>query len=54
MDEWINGDRRCIVNSIFYIFILFLPGGWLFYNNMIVSAIHQHESAMGIHMSSLS
>ena len=30
-------------------FILFLIGGWLLYNIVMVSAIHQHESASGIH-----
>ena len=30
----------------------FLIEGWLLYNVVLVSAIHQHESAIGIHMSS--
>ena len=30
---------------------LFLIEGWLFYNIVLASAIHQHESAIGIHMS---
>ena len=29
---------------------LFLIGGYLFYNIVLDSAIHQHESSMGIHM----
>ena len=36
---------------IFLKFYLFLIGGWLLYNIVLVSAIHQHESATGIHMS---
>ena len=30
---------------------LFLIEGWLLYNIVLASAIHQHESAIGIHMS---
>jgi len=36
---------------IFKIFILFLIGGLLLYDIVMVSAIHRHESATGIHMS---
>ena len=52
--------NRPITNRIakylfhFYFFNLinlFLIGGWLLYNISLVSAIHQHESAIGIHMS---
>ena len=39
----------------FYLFIfnfnLFLSGGYLLYNIVLVSAMYQHESAIGIHMS---
>ena len=31
---------------------LFLIVGYLLYNVVLVSAIHEHESAIGIHMSS--
>ena len=30
--------------------ILLLIGGKLLYNSVMISAIHQHESAIGIHM----
>ena len=30
-------------------FYLFLIEGYLLYNTVLVSAIHQHESAIGIH-----
>ena len=30
---------------------LFLIGGWLLYNVVLFSATHQHESAIGLHMS---
>ena len=32
-------------------FNLFLTGGKLLYNIVLVSGIHQHESAIGIHIS---
>ena len=35
-----------------YLMYLFLIEGWLLYNVVLVSAMHQHESAIGIHMSS--
>ena len=35
---------------LFFIIYLFLIGGQLLYNIVLVSAIHQHESAIGIHM----
>ena len=39
----------------FYLFIfnfnLFLSGGYLLYNIVLVSAMYQHESAIGIYMS---
>ena len=35
---------------IFIFYNLFLIGGQLLYNIVLVSAIHQHESAIGIHM----
>ena len=39
-------------NSSLFIFFfnLFLVGGYLLYNIVMVSAIHQHESGIGIHM----
>ena len=41
---------RCLP-SPFYFFNLFLIGGQLLYNIVLVSALHQHESAIGTHMS---
>ena len=41
-------DPTCIS---FFLINLFLIGGYLLYNNVLVSTIHQHESAIGIHMS---
>ena len=35
---------------LFFIIYLFLIGGQLLYNIVLVSAIHQHESAIGIHI----
>ena len=35
----------------FFLFYLFLTEGQLLYNIMLVSAIYQHESAIGIHNS---
>ena len=35
----------------FYLIYLFLIGGSLLYNIVLVSAIHQHESATGVHIS---
>ena len=37
--------------SIDLLFLKFLIGGELLYNIVLVSAIHQHESAISIHMS---
>ena len=36
---------------IFFLIYLFLIGGQLLYNTVLVFAIHQCESAIGIHMS---
>ena len=36
---------------LIYMYFFFLIGGWLLYNIMLVSAIHQHESVIGVHMS---
>ena len=36
---------------IFFLMHLFLVEGWLLYCIGLISAIHQHESAIGIHMS---
>ena len=35
----------------FFLNLLFLIGGWLLYSVVLVSAIDQHESAIGIHVS---
>ena len=37
--------------EFFLLFFKILVGGKLFYNSVLVSAIHQHESTIGIHMS---
>ena len=42
-----------IFHPFFFLLILFfLIGGWLLYNVVLLSAMHQHESATGIRMSS--
>ena len=43
----LGGKQACIC-----LFNLFLIGGQLLYNVVLLSAIHWHESATGIHMSS--
>ena len=40
-----------LCGGVFLLINLFLIGGWSLYNIVLVSAIYQHESAMGIHMS---
>jgi len=42
-----------LCGGVFLLINLFLIGGWSLYNIVLVSAIYQHESAMGIHMSLL-
>ena len=39
------------LNNLCFFYFLFLIEGWLLYTILLVSAIHQHESATGIHMS---
>ena len=41
--------KRWQLRSTFLKFVYFLIGGQLLYNIMLVSVIHQHESAIGIH-----
>ena len=54
----LRNTRVCLfkmLQVLFYYFSflkkLFLIGGSLFYNIVLVPEIHQHESAIGMHMS---
>ena len=40
----------CLLQWLLLLLFLFLIGGWLLYNIVLVTAIRQHESAIGIHM----
>ena len=47
-----KGDNVCSSNFLWYYFLnIFFIGRELLYNMVLVTAIHQHESATGIHMS---
>ena len=48
---WLSNIQYSFIILKFY---LLLFGGWLLYNIVLVSAIHPHELAIGIHMSPLS
>ena len=45
LSDWTLQQREGTVNNFFLIY-LFLIGGWLLYNIVLVSALRQHESAM--------
>ena len=42
-------SQFCLLDLMLSFF--FLIGGWLLYHIVLVSAIHQHESVKGVHMS---
>ena len=46
--EWLNitKNRRFLSVKNLFLIDLFLIGGWLLYNIVLVSALHQHESAI--------
>ena len=44
-------NNSMIICHLFFLIYLFLTEEWLLYNIVLVSAIHQHELATGLHMS---
>ena len=44
--DWILQKRKGFYLSRIFLIDLFLIGGWLLYNIVLVSALHQHESAI--------
>ena len=52
---WLTVCPHCSVRFLTILFFkkatLFIFKGWLLYNIVLVSAIHQYESAIGLHMS---